>query len=283
MTQTATDISSYGTPLVINLREILRNRISPKVFNRIPRFLINLLERIICQDELNAILRAGYPNEGSAFATSALNYLNISVHTRHEERIPKSGRFVFASNHPLGGLDGIALIKMLGERYGDENIRFLVNDMLMNIVPLRNVFLPINKYGAQGRHAAELINDAYESDAQMLVFPAGLVSRLQKGNEIKDLEWHKAFVAKAVKYHRDIIPLRFVGRNSSLFYKLAYYRKRLGVKANVEQALLPSELCKSRGKKFDIVFGEPIGWQSLRDVAPEQAAANIKSIVYSLH
>jgi putative hemolysin len=106
---------------------------------------------------------------------------------------------------------------------------------------------------------------------------------LQKGNEIKDLEWHKAFVAKAVKYHRDIIPLHFIGLNSSLFYKLAYYRKRLGVKVNVEQALLPSELCKSRGKKFDIVFGEPIGWQSLRDVAPEQAAANIKSIVYSLH
>lgn len=257
---------------------------SKKANRLIPDFAIRLLEKIVCQNELNGILARTFPHEGVKFAAAALDDLNIEVSVVGLENIPKDGRFIFASNHPLGGLDGIALIKVLGGLYGDDGFKFLVNDMLMNIAPLRPVFLPINKYGSQGREAAKLINAAYESDTQMLIFPAGLVSRKQKGGKIKDLEWQKAFVMKAIEYQRDIIPVRFEGLNSSFFYNFAKWRKLLNIKINIEQALLPSELCKAKGKKFRIVIGRPITWQILdiQQKTPKQIATEIKRIVYGM-
>lgn len=271
-------------PLQINLRKIIRGRLSKKANRLIPDFAIRLLEKIVCQNELNGILARTFPHEGVKFAAAVLDDLNIEVSVVGLENIPKDGRFIFASNHPLGGLDGIALIKVLGGLYGDDGFKFLVNDMLMNIAPLRPVFLPINKYGSQGREAAKLINAAYESDTQMLIFPAGLVSRKQKGGKIKDLEWQKAFVMKAIEYQRDIIPVRFEGLNSSFFYNFAKWRKLLNIKINIEQALLPSELCKAKGKKFRIVIGRPITWQILdiQQKTPKQIAAEIKRIVYGM-
>lgn len=270
-------------PLQLDLDSILRRRASASAMRYIPRLATRLLERAICQEELNGILRRTYPRRGSAFSRAVLADLDITLQIDGADNIPQSGRFIFASNHPLGGLDGIALIAVLGERYGDEGIRFLVNDMLMNIEPLADVFLPVNKYGSQGRRVAEAIADAYASDAQMLVFPAGLVSRLQHG-EVRDLEWQKAFIVKALEYERDIIPVRFEALNSMRFYRLARLRKRLGIKVNLEQAMLPSELVKARGRKFRIVFGKPIPVGRLRESgkSPRELAAAVKQIVYNL-
>lgn len=271
-------------PLQIDLQEILRRRVPPARRRWIPRWLVRRLERLVRQDELNGILQRTYPNEGTSFATAALKDLNIEVEVRGLENIPQTGRFIFASNHPLGGLDGIALISVLGARYGDDRLRFPVNDMLMNVRPLRGVFIPINKFGRQGREAARQLAETYASDAQMIFFPAGLVSRLHKGGLIKDLEWQKAFVAKALEYDRDIIPVHFSGRNSMKFYRLAKWRKRLGIKFNFEQILLPSELCKSKGSKYVITIGKPLTAASLRESGktPRQLAADIRDRVYSL-
>ena len=271
-------------PLQIDLQEILRRRVPPAKRRWIPRWLVRRLERLVRQDELNGILQRTYPNEGTSFASAALKDLNIEVEVRGLENIPQTGRFIFASNHPLGGLDGIALISVLGARYGDDRLRFPVNDMLMNVRPLRGVFIPINKFGRQGREAARQLAETYASDAQMIFFPAGLVSRLHKGGLIKDLEWQKAFVAKALEYDRDIIPVHFSGRNSMKFYRLAKWRKRLGIKFNFEQILLPSELCKSKGSKYVITIGKPLTAASLRESGktPRQLAADIRDRVYSL-
>ena len=191
---------------------------------------------------------------------------------------------VFASNHPLGGLDGIALIAVLGQRYGDENIRFLVNDLLMNVEPLGTVFLPINKYGSQARAAAEAINAEYASDRQIVIFPAGLVSRLHPGGEVHDLKWQKAFVQKAIENDRDIIPVRFVALNRKRFYRLAKWRKKLGIKVNIEQATLPAELCASRGKRFRIIIGQPVSVSELRasDRSFPQLAEDLRAAIYRL-
>lgn len=273
------------TPLKIDLQAIIKSRLPQNKSKFIPTFLIRMLEKLVCQEELNGILNRTFPHEGVAFACAALDDLNITVDAIGIENIPSTGRFIFASNHPLGGLDGIALIKVIGGIYGDENFRFLVNDMLMNVRPLKNVFLPINKYGAQGRSAAVQINQVYESDKQMIIFPAGLVSRKQKGGEIKDLQWQKAFIVKAIEYQRDIIPVFFEGFNSPFFYNFAKWRKCSGLKFNIEQALLPSELCKSKGKHFRIHIGEPISWQSLVDSkkTPMQLATDVKEIVYNIN
>ena len=273
-----------AAPLKIDLQAIIKSRLPQNKSKFIPTFLIKMLEKLVYQEELNGILSRTFPHEGVAFADAALNDLNISVDVVGVENIPSTGRFIFASNHPLGGLDGIALIKVIGGIYGDESFRFLVNDMLMNVRPLRNVFLPINKYGAQGRNAALQINQEYESDKQIIIFPAGLVSRKQKGGEIKDLQWQKAFIVKAIEYQRDIIPVFFEGLNSPFFYNFAKWRKSSGLKFNIEQVLLPSEVCKSRGKHFRIHIGRPISWQSLKQSyrTPIQLADDIKAAVYQL-
>ena len=273
-----------NNPLQINLQKIIRDRISAKANRFIPGFAIKFIEKLICQDELNEILFHAFPYVGVEFADAVLKDLGITIDVFGLENIPSNGRFIFASNHPLGGLDGIALIKVLGRLYGDDGFKFLVNDMLMNIAPLKPVFLPINKYGSQGRDAAKLINSTYESDSQVLIFPAGLVSRKQNGGIIKDLEWQKAFVAKAIEYKRDIIPVYFDGHNSSFFYNFARWRTRLGIKVNIEQVFLPSELCKSKGKNYKIRIGKPIEWQSLSKIkhTHKEIANEIKENAYML-
>lgn len=212
-------------PIEIDLCSILRERLPGKRGKLIPRFLISGLEKLIHQDELNEMLRIAFPLRGSAFAGKILDHLGITVKVKGLEDLGSRSRLMFASNHPLGGLDGIALIAVLGERYGDGGVRFIVNDMLMNIEPLSDMFLPVNKYGSQGREAARRIGEALDSDVHILQFPAGLVSRLQPDGSVADLDWQKSFVAKAIGSRRDIVPVRFEGLNSMRFYRMARDRK----------------------------------------------------------
>lgn len=275
---------SASGPLQIDLQKIVNERVPGRVRRWLPRCLVRLMERLIRQRDLNGILARTYPARGVEFASAALRDLDISVETRGLENIPGQGRFIFASNHPLGGLDGIALISVLGRRYGDEGIRFPVNDLLMNVEPLKGIFIPINKFGSQGRSAARGLQEAFASHAQMLYFPAGLVSRLGKGRQIADLQWQKAFVSKALEHDRDIIPVYFSGRNSMLFYRLAKWRRRLGIKFNFEQILLPSELVKARGSRYTITFGKPVTCGEMRasGKTPLCLADQIKKAAYSL-
>ncbi len=272
--------------LQIDIEGILKQRIPSSKERYIPHFLYRALARLIHQDDLNEILRVTFPSQGSEFSEKVLKHLNITLEVEGAENLPPlTRRVVFASNHPLGGLDGIALIAVLGKHYGDENIRFMVNDLLMNVEPLSNVFLPINKYGSQARAAADAINKEYASDRQLLVFPAGLVSRLQEGGKVHDLKWQKAFVQKAIEYGRDIVPIRFVALNRRRFYRLAKWRKKLGINVNIEQATLPAELCASRGKHFRIIIGKPIPISQLKEEGNNypKIASEIREQIYGLH
>lgn len=265
----------------IDLHSILRSRLPENKRKFIPGFLISWLEKFIHQDELNDVLRVTHPTTGSEFACGVYKYFDLKLEVAGMENIPDTGRFIFASNHPLGGLDGIGLIKILGGKYGDDNIRFLVNDILMNVEPLRTVFLPINKYGSQGRAAAKSIAEAYASDRQIIIFPAGLVSRLHADGRIHDLQWQKSFIQKSIEYERDIIPVKFEGLNRKRFYRTAYWRKKMGLKVNLEQAMLPAELCAARGKRFKVSFGKPVSWQSLHDAIAAGESSN--SLAMRLH
>lgn len=268
----ATNQASEG-PLQLNLTEIVKSR-AGKQGRWVPRFLLRGLERVIRQDGLNELLRVGWPAEGSAFSARILAHLGIEVEVSGLEALgaPGGEPFIFASNHPLGGLDGIALVKVLGERFGDDNVRVMVNDLLMNVTPLAGVFLPINKFGSRGaRESSRLLNESLEAGRHVLMFPAGLVSRLHKGGVVKDLPWKKSFVSKAVDYGRRIVPVHFEALNSMKFYRTALWRKKLGLKVNLEQALLPGEIFKSAGKRFVIKFGEPVDPRTLSDSGLTQA------------
>lgn len=259
LTETPENIAAQkGGPLEIDLTGIVRRRVKGWKGALIPGWGLRLLERLICQRELNEMLRMAYPERGSRFSRRILEHLKISLRVEGLDEVPSGEPFIFVSNHPLGGLDGIALTRVLGEHYGDDNLRVLVNDMLMNVEPLSDIFLPINKFGRQGRGAASEISAAFASGRQVLMFPAGLVSRLGDDGRIRDLEWHKAFVSKALEYGRRVVPIRFEAKNSDFFYRFARWRKKSGLRINIEQALLPRELVKARSGEFRIRFGEPI-------------------------
>lgn len=263
----------------IDLKQVFASK-SEKVARLIPGFIISYLKRIIHQDELNDFLSRNHQKQGIDFSQAVLDELSITYDIHGLEKLDPNKRYLLVANHPLGGPDGLILISIFGKHF--KSIRFLVNDILMNIKNMGNVFVPINKHGGQAKEAAKIIESAYESDATILTFPAGLVSRKQQGT-IKDLEWKKSFIVKAKKHQRDIVPIHISGRNSNFFYNLANLRKFIGLKANIEMLYLVNELFKQRGKQFKITIGEPIPFTSLdNSLNPNQWAEKIKKQCYDL-
>ncbi|MDE6278042.1 MAG: 1-acyl-sn-glycerol-3-phosphate acyltransferase [Muribaculaceae bacterium] len=267
-------------PICISLADVLRTKLGPGRARRVPRFAVRFLERIICQDRLNELLRAAWPLEGADFCHAVLKELDVEVKLEGREKLPASGRALFVCNHPLGGLDGIAIIAALSEVYG-PGLRFVVNDMLMAVAPLREVFVPVNKHGAQTRESASALEAALASDAPVVIFPAGLCSRRGKGGEIADLPWLKTFVSLARRWKRPVVPMFFSGRNSSFFYRFANLRKRAGIKLNIEMVRLPRELVLAEGSRYRLVCGHPVPVSELGGRAAE-VASRIRDIVYSL-
>lgn len=273
-------MSSEKPLFLINIKKILKTK-APKLSRKIPGFIVTLLEKIICQKEMNKFLLKNNGVEGVGFMNNLIDYLHVSYKIEGEENIPETGLFIFAGNHPLGGLDGICMSSILGKKYNGK-IRYLVNDILYFLEPLQKIFIPINKHGAQAKNGAQAINEALSSDNQILTFPAGLCSRKQEG-KIIDLEWKKMFIVKAVEYQRDVIPVFIKAENSRFFYRLANIRKRLGIKFNIEMLFLPSEMFKSKGKTFTICFGKPIPWQTFDSTkTPLAWAQKVKKTVYQL-
>lgn len=254
-------MDSENTILSVDVEKVIRGK-SSRLADRMPRFVMDSIKRIIHQDEINRMLYDNRDYTGVDFATHILQDLNVTyrVHYAGQDRPVPEGRYIFVSNHPLGGLDGMILISYIGSRFGD--VRFIVNDLLMYIRPLAPVFVPVNKYGHMRHDNTRLFQETFASDAQVLYFPAGLCSRLIKG-QVTDLVWKKTFVTKAVESRRDIVPMYFGGENSRRFYRLANIRKRLGIKFNVETFLLPDEMFRKRGSSFDLYIGEPVPYTSL--------------------
>ncbi|OUO53560.1 glycerol acyltransferase [Parabacteroides sp. An277] len=262
----------------IDIRQVLRQK-APKAARRIPGFVVDYLIRIIHQEELNDILTRYHDLDGVDFMQALIGYFDLTLEVRGT--IPTGGRFIFASNHPLGGLDGICLSALIGQAHGGQ-IRYLVNDLLLYLENLQSIFVPINKHGAQGKQHARQIEEAYASENQIITFPAGLCSRRTNG-KVADLEWKKSFIQKAVQYERDIVPVFFDGQNSSRFYRLANLRKALGIRMNYEMVYLPDEMFRAKHKTFTVYFGEPIAWQTFTaERKPAEWAEWVKQIVYHL-
>ncbi len=253
---------------------------SERLYRLLPGFVIRYLKRILHQDFINEFLYRNRDDFGMDFVYSILRDFNTHVISHNEKNIPVSGRYVIAANHPLGGLDGIALMGAVGKVRKD--IVFPVNDLLLNLPNLKELFIPINKHGSNAQNV-QIINDTFASDKTILYFPAGLVSRKQKG-QIKDLTWHKSFLNKAKRYERDIIPAYIHGRNTNFFYNLANLRKFLGIKANIEMLYLVDETYKQNDKTIDIVFGEPISYKTFNKSHPDSYwAESLKDRVYELN
>jgi putative hemolysin len=263
----------------VDVREVFRKK-NPNLARLIPGFVFRYLKRIIHQDEINEVMPRIRHLEGLEFVRAGLDHFGINIRSYGKEHIPRDGRFIFVANHPLGGLDGLVFGKEVGDIF--PNVQFIVNDILLNIENLNPIFVPVNKHGKQSSEYVRKIESTYQSDAQVLNFPAGLCSRKIKG-AIVDLEWHKSFINKAKKHQRDIIPVYISGRNSNFFYNLAKIRAFLGIKANIEMLYLPNEMFKQKVKNIDIIFGKPIDYRLLdKRFTPREWAQKIKNHVYQL-
>lgn len=264
----------------IDVKELFYKK-NPGLARLIPGFVYSYLRHIIHQDYINWFLDKHGHKKGIDFARAGIEEFNVSIEVTGADNIPDTGRFVFASNHSLGGFDGLILLSEVSKHF--SNVKFLVNDILMNIENLQPVFLPINKHGKQGIEAARQIEDAYTSDIQILTFPAGLVSRKIKGR-IVDLEWKKNFIVKAKKHKRDVIPVHVSGRNTNFFYNLANLRKFLGIKSNIEMLYLVDETYKHRNKHIRVKFGEPIPYTTFdKSKTPSEWAYIVKQKAYTLN
>lgn len=240
--------------LRVDVEELLKEK-NPSLHQKLPRFAIKYLERIIHQKKINAFLATYGHLKNQAFSEAVIDYLKIKIIFNGMERIPKSGPVILVFNHPLGGVDGVAFISAMKDYRTD--IKFLVNDILLNIEPLSDLFIGINKHGKNRTETRGKIREMFFSDQAICIFPAGMVSRKSAG-VIKDLEWKRTFVSYAKETGHSIIPIRIEGKLSRFFYGLYRLRTTLGIKSAIEMLYLADELYKQRGKSITFQVGTPI-------------------------
>ena len=268
------------TDKYIDIETVLEAK-APSLKKKMPGFMISYLKRIVHEDELNDFLSKHWNEDGITFVDNLLTELGISYDINGEDRLPESGRYTFVCNHPLGGLDGIVLLKILSGKYGEAKV--VVNDILMHISPMKSLFIPVNVVNnKQDKKSVNLIDECMLGNTPILYFPAGKVSRRDKSGNIADLEWKKNFVTKSIEHKRNIVPIYFDGRNSSFFYNLAYWRTKFGIRQNVEMLYLADEMYKNKFAHFNITVGEVVSYDSLGDMSPIEKTRIIREKCYNL-
>lgn len=242
---------------IIDIEHVFRSK-NPALAKLIPQFVYSYLKRVIHEDSINLILNKNKDKIGLEFVDASIKEFGLNIQITGNENLPSTGRYIVASNHPLGGPDGLALMSTVGKKWKD--IKFPVNDILLFLPNLNPLFIPINKHGSNASNI-QIIEETFASDCMVIYFPAGLVSRKHNG-VIKDLPWKKTIITKARKHERDILPVFINGNNSNFFYNLANIRKKLKIKANIEMLYLVDEFYKHANKIIEIRFGKPIPYQT---------------------
>jgi 1-acyl-sn-glycerol-3-phosphate acyltransferase len=263
----------------IDLEKAIRNSNS-SFLKSLPGFVVRILKKIVRQNELNSAIYRSRHLQGIPFINDILAGWNVNVFSKGIGNIPASGRFIFVANHPVGGMDALAFFSSAG-RVCPKIIS--PSNQILSIIPnIRELMVGLNVFGRQTKETAAKLHQLFESDSQILIFPAGEVSRKTKG-KIGDPVWQKTFISKAIEHKRDIIPAHISGRNSGFFYFIANLRKFLRIKMFIETILLPGEMMKLRGKPMTVTFGKPIPWQTFtNEITHTEWAQKVKEIVYSL-
>jgi putative hemolysin len=263
----------------INLRAAFQAK-NPGLARWIPSWLFKILERLIHQDEINTFLAETGHLRDLPFAREVLRYFGVKVAVRGLEHLPVQGPFVLVANHPLGGLDGLAMYDVIGQVR--DRFASLSNDIMMQVQPLEGLFIPVNKHGRQSKENLAILQDKIASGYGIIIFPSGLVSRRHDG-AIGDLAWKKTAITIARKNQIPLVPLFIEGRLSERFYKTYTWRKRLGIKANIEMILLPDEMYRLRGSQVTLHLGAPVLPDRLANGEGDQVwTQRLRDLVYSL-
>lgn len=263
----------------IDIEKVINDK-NPKLLRVMPGFLVRYVKRILHQDEINDFINRNGHHTSFDFVDDIIREFGAKVNIKGLENLPAEGGCIVASNHPLGGLDGIALVQSIGKKRKD--LKFIVNDVLMQLKNLEDIFIGVNKHGKNVAQSIEIINNLYRTDLAMMIFPAGLASRKQ-GGAIKDLEWKKTFISRSRQHSRNIIPVYIDGHNTNRFYNLAFWRKKIGIKANIEMFYLVDEMYKQKGHNITITFGKPIPYTVFdKRHSDLEWAQKVKDFIYIL-
>ncbi len=239
---------------LVDIEKVFEEK-NPKLLKIMPRFVINYLKRITHEDDVNQRMYELRDVKDAEFCKAVIEYFGAKVIAKGLENIPRTGGVLFACNHPLGGMDAMALVQVVHPIRPD--IKFIVNDVLLKIDNIKSMFHGVNKHGPTARESLRRVQELFAGDDAIFIFPAGLVSRRRKGI-IRDLEWKKTFITQAKRNRKPVVPVYLGGRLSNFFYRLANLRTALGIKSNIEMLYLADEMFKQKGVTIPIVFGKPI-------------------------
>ena len=263
----------------IDIKELIRSK-NPRLVKLLPFFVISYFRRILHEKELNIFFSENKDLKNQEFCSKLLDSLNLKVDIQGIDNIPKNGPVIIAMNHPLGGMDAVALISGLKEHRRD--LKFIVNDLLLNLPFLKNMFVGVNKFGKNQTSVRQQISSAFSAEHALCIFPAGKVSRRVKGN-IEDLEWKKTFVLYARELNREIIPIFIDGELSKFFYRLSNFREYIGIKSNIEMFYLADEMYKQKNKTFKFIVGEPINvCKQYSELSDNETTLKIREKLYAL-
>ncbi|WP_432458907.1 GNAT family N-acyltransferase [Agarivorans sp. QJM3NY_25] len=208
--------------------------------------------KILFEDEFQAFADKHPHLKGVAFIEQVFTELNISyrVNQNEHERIPSEGRIIIIANHPIGSIDGLALLHLVSQVRHD--VKIVANEILSAIEPLADLLLPVdNMRGNSQRKQLNAIRTLLDDEGAVIIFPAGEVSRL-KGIKVLDGKWTKGFVSIAKKTNTPLLPICVKAKNSWLFYISSLIYRPLST------LLLVKELFFHRNKVFSMVVGEQI-------------------------
>ncbi len=216
-----------------------------------------LLMKILRISRLNKIYDKHKNKTDVDFLNAILNEVQIqfSIPEKDIKKIPKEGAFITISNHPLGGIDGILLLKLLLEKRPDYKI--IANFLLHKIEPLKPYVMPVNPFEDRKDAKSSIagIKGALmhlRSGFPLGIFPAGEVSTYKEDKIIVDKAWEQGAIKLIYKAKVPIIPIYFHAKNSRLFYVLSKWS------ATLRTAKLPSELLSQRKREIKIRIGDPI-------------------------
>ncbi len=245
-----------------------------------PQLLVKWLEKKLAIDKLLHLIESYRDVKGIDFVNELVKYFRLHLDVSFKNEIPAGNRYIFVSNHPIGALDGVAFIAVVHKYFGQ--VKAIVNEFLLMIRNLQPVFIGINVYGRFGRKHLVELSQTLSGNSQIIMFPAGAVSRRREG-KIIDLPWHKSFVKYAVNYKRDVVPVLIKAQNSDFFYRLLNLRERLNLRFPLETLFLAREIFNYFGKTIKFVFGKPIPYSVIAQ-NPDYTywAQTIRQQVYDL-
>ena len=262
----------------IDIRKIIGDK-NPRLLRLLPNFVIRYIERILHEQEVNEVILDNKDKHNQDFCQAVIDRFNIQLEVTGIENVPTTGGVTLAMNHPLGGMDAMALVTALKNQRTD--LKFIVNDILLHLESMQGMFVGVNKHGRNSNSNLLKIDEIFSTGSAVCIFPAGLVSRKTHG-KVQDLEWKKTFVSLSIKHNQPIVPVYIDGTLSNFFYRLASLRKAIGIKANIEMFFLVDELFKQKNATMKLTFGKPIYPESLSKLRSQKEWANeIRNQVYS--